>query len=138
MHSMSNNIKITSYNVTNKVVNELFESLRSRQQDNLETLMRGSDFIFDSVQLIYYKYHKENFKHVDSYIDSLDWIKNKRATINKKDEDDKSFQYAATVALKFEKAEWNPERISNIKPFINKYNWKGLNYPSKIDDWKKF
>ena len=23
-----------------------------------------------------------------------------------------------------------------MKPFINKYNWKGINYPSKIDDWK--
>ena len=29
-------------------------------------------------------------------------------------------------------------RVSNIKPFINKYNWKGINYSSKIDDWKMF
>ena len=29
-------------------------------------------------------------------------------------------------------------KISNIKPFINKYNWKGINYPYKIDDWKTF
>ena len=29
-------------------------------------------------------------------------------------------------------------RVSNIKPFINKHNWKGTNYPSKIDDWKTF
>ena len=34
------------------------------------------------------------------------------------------------------KVESHPERISNIKPFINKYNWKGINYSSKIDDWK--
>ena len=27
----------------------------------------------------------------------------------------------------------NPERFSNIKLFINKYNWEGINYPSKID-----
>ena len=36
------------------------------------------------------------------------------------------------------KIESHPERISNIKPFINKYNWKGINYSSKIDDWKTF
>ena len=30
------------------------------------------------------------------------------------------------------------ERVSNIIPFINKYNWEGINYPSKIDDWKTF
>ena len=46
--------------------------------------------------------------------------------------------FAATVALNYEETKWNPERVSNIKPFINKYNWKRINYPSKIDDWKTF
>ena len=32
----------------------------------------------------------------------------------------------------------NLDRISKIKPLINKYNWKGINYPSGKDDWKKF
>ena len=49
MHSKSENIKVTSYNDANKVVDELFDSPRLRHQDNLETSMRGSDFIFDSV-----------------------------------------------------------------------------------------
>ena len=61
MHSNSDNIKLASYNDANKVVDKLFESLRSRYQDNLETSMRGSDFIFDSVQLMHYKCHKANF-----------------------------------------------------------------------------
>ena len=30
------------------------------------------------------------------------------------------------------------EKVSIIKPFINKYYWEGINYPSKIDDWKTF
>ena len=42
------------------------------------------------------------------------------------------------VALNYEEINWNPERVSNINPFISKYNWKGINYPSKIDDWKTF
>ena len=36
-------------------------SLRSRYQDDLEKSMRESEFIFDSVQLMYYKCHKVNF-----------------------------------------------------------------------------
>ena len=52
--------------------------------------------------------------------------------------DDKCFQYAAIVVLNYEEIKWNPEIVLNIKPFINKYNWKGINYPSKIGDWKKF
>ena len=100
--------------------------------------MRGSDFIFDSVQLMYYKCHKVNFKRGDSFIDSPDWIKKKKAAINTRNADDKCFQYAATVALNYEEIKRNPEIVSNVKPFINKYNWKGMNYPSKTDDWKTF
>ena len=77
IHSKSNNIKFTSYNDTNEVVDELFKSLRSKYQRNLETSMRASDFIFDSVHLMYYKY-KVNFKRGGSYIDSPDWIIKKK------------------------------------------------------------
>ena len=62
MHSSSDNIKFTPYKDTNEVADELFESLRSRYQVNLETSMRGNDFIFDLVQLMYYKCHKVNFR----------------------------------------------------------------------------
>ena len=40
----------------NEVVNEFFESLIARYQIGLETSMRGSEFKFDSVQLLYCKY----------------------------------------------------------------------------------
>ena len=58
MHWRSNNIKRPSYNDANEVVDELFETFRSRYHGNLETSMRGSNFIFDLIQLMYYKYHK--------------------------------------------------------------------------------
>ena len=35
-------------------------------------------------------------------------------------QDDKFFQYAATIALNYDESKWNPKRVSNIKPFINK------------------
>ena len=87
---------------------------------------------------MYYKYHKVNFKRGDSKINSWDWIKKKKVTINQKNTDDKCFQYAANVALNYEEIKWNPVRVPNIKPFINKYYRKGTNYPSKIDNWKTF
>ena len=52
MLSKSDNINFTLYNNAHKVVDGLFESLFSRYQDNLETSVRGSGFIFDSVQLM--------------------------------------------------------------------------------------
>ena len=55
-----------------------------------------------------------------------------------KNKDDKCFQYVITIALSYGEIESHPERVSNIKPFINKYKWKRINYPSKVDDWKMF
>ena len=109
MHSRSDNIKFTSNNDANEVIDELFESLRSRYLGNLETSMRGNDFIFDSVQLMYSKCHKVNFKRVGLYIDSSDWIKKKKATINPKNADNKYFQYAVTAALNYEEIKWNKD-----------------------------
>ena len=62
----------------------LKNSLCSRYQDCLVTSMKGIDFIFDSVQLMYYKFHKVNFKRDGLYIDSLDRIKKKKTTRNLK------------------------------------------------------
>ena len=84
MLSMSNTLKFASDNGTKEVANELFESLHSRYQGKLETSMRGNYFIFDSVQLMYFKYHKVNFRRGGSYIDSTDGIKKKNAKINPK------------------------------------------------------
>ena len=50
--------------------------------------------------------------------------KRKRVTINPKNEDGKCFQYAVTITLNYGEIELDPKRFSNIKPFINKCNWK--------------
>ena len=39
--------------------------------------MKGSEFIFDYVDLLYYKFHEKNPNRGGSYINSPDWIKNK-------------------------------------------------------------
>ena len=39
--------------------------------------------------------------------------------------------------LKYEEIKKDRQKITKIKPFINKYNWVGINYPSEKDDWKK-
>ena len=65
-------------------------------------------------------------------------MKNKKATINPKNNDNNCFQYALTVALNYQNIKSHPERISNLEPFINKYDWKGIDSPSEEKDWKKF
>ena len=46
--------------------------------------------------------------------------------------------FALTVALNHKQIKSHPERISKIKPFIDQYNWKEIDFPSHSKDWKKF
>ena len=130
MHTKSNNIEIMIGSDTNEVIEELFKSLLQRYQENLEIKMSGSEFVFDGVNVLYYDLNKISLNRGGSYIDSSEWIKYKKATINPNNNDNKCFQYALTVALNYEKIKKDPQRISKIKPFIDQYNWKEIDFPS--------
>ena len=134
MHTKSNNVEI----MMGSEAHEIIESLLQRYQKGLEELMRGSEFIFEGVDALYYDLNKVNLSRGGSYIDSPEWLKNKKTTVNPKNNDDKFFQYATTVALNYEQIKKDPQRISKIKPFIDQYNWKEIYFPSHIEDWKKF
>ena len=100
--------------------------------------MKGSAFIFDYVHLLYYKCRKINLNRGGLSIDFPDWIKKTKAIIYLVNDDGKCFQYDTTVALSYDKNRKDPERITKIKFFINKFNWKGIDYPSGNNDWKMF
>ena len=56
MHSKSDNIEIMITDVTDEIMEKLFNFLKNRYQNNLQS-MRGSEFVFDYVQLLYHKCH---------------------------------------------------------------------------------
>ena len=136
MYTKNDNIGVMMGSETDEIIKELFESLLQRHQERLEESMKGCEFTFNSVDVLYYNLNKINLNRGGSYIDSTKWLKNKKAKINPKINDDKYFQHALTDALNYEQIKSHPERISNIKPFIDRYNWKGISFPSDKKDWK--
>ena len=89
--------------------------------------------------LLEYHLHKISLNRGSSYIESPEWIKNKGVTINPKNtKDSNCFQYAIIAALNHQNIYHHPERISKLKPFINNYNWKEIEFPSHSKDWRKF
>ena len=110
------NVEIMMGSETDEIIEELFKSFLQKYQEGLEESMRGSEFIFDSVDSLYYCLNKVSLSTSGSYIDSPKWLKNKRTTRNPKNNDDKSFQYALTVALNYEKNKDHPKGVSKIKP----------------------
>ena len=139
MYTKSNNAEIMTGSETDEIIERVFESLLQLYQKNLEESMRGSEFVYDSVHALYYNLNKVSLSRCGSYIDSPKWLKNKKATINPQNKkDNRYFQYTVTVALNYQKIENNPERISKIKPFIDQYNGKDIDFSSHRKDWKKF
>ena len=122
---------------TDEIIKELFKSLLQRYQENLQEKMKDSDFAFGRVNYLYYNFNKISISRGGSYMDSPKWLKDKKYTMNQKNNDNKYFQYAVTLALNIDKINDHPERLSKIKPFIEKYNWKDIDFPSISKDWRK-
>ena len=134
MHTRSVNEELMNGSDTDEIIKELFKSLLQRYQENLQEKMKGSDFAFDGVNYLYYDLNKISISRGGSYIDSPKWLKNKKSTINPKNNDYKCFQYAITLALNLDKINNHPKRISKIKLFIEEYNWKDIDFPSTSKD----
>ena len=137
MHTRSDNIEIMIGDDNDDIIEELFKSFLQKYEENLQNKMRGSDFEFDGVNFLYYDFNKISLNRGGSYIDSPKWLENKKSTINPKNNDHKCFQYAVTLALNLDNIDNHPKRISKIKPFIDQYNWKDIDFPSTGKDWRK-
>ena len=105
--------------------------------------MKGSSYIFEHVDLLEYNLHKISLNRGSSYINSPEWLKNKKVTINPQNtKDNKCFQYAITAALNYRNigCHHHPERTSKLEPFINNYNWDNIDFQQGIKTilrWRK-
>ena len=126
MHTRSNNEELMNGSDTDEIIKGLFESFLQKYEEHLQEKMKGLEFEFDGVNFLYYDFN------------SPKWLKGKKSTINPTNNNYKCFQYAVTLALNFDKITKNPQRISKIKPFIDQYNWKDIDFPVTSKDWKIF
>ena len=70
-----------------------------------------------------------------SELNSLGWLRGKKETIISGDTD---FEDALDDALNYQTIKTNPERISELKSYINKYNKEEIDFPAGPKDWIKF
>ena len=137
MYTRSDNEEFMSGDDTNEIIKLPFESFLQRFEENLQNKMRGSEFEFDGINFFCYSFNKASIYRGATYIDSPKWLKNKKSTINPKNNDDKCFQYAVTLALNLDNFNEHPQRISRIKPLIDQYKWEDIDFPVTSKDWRK-
>ena len=72
---------------TDNIIKEIFKSSLHNYQEQLK-IIKGSDFVFECVDLMAYKLHRVRLRRGGSYIKSPEWLENKKAIINPKNESD--------------------------------------------------
>ena len=115
MYTRSTPEEIIIGSETEEVAENLIMQLLQKYQDNLQNKMKGSDFIFNGINYLYYDLNRITISKGGSYIESPKWLKDKKCTINQKNTDNKCFQYATTFAL-------NINSIDNIIKEYQKLN----------------
>ena len=87
--------------VSDKLLNTILQRFQQAQETSNDD---GSEFIPDSVELLYYHFQRIDIRRAESYIMSPDWIASKKATINPKNEkDNKCFQWSIISRLNYNK-----------------------------------
>ena len=66
---------------------------------------------------------------------SSEWLGSRKESVT---DEDNYFQNALDDALDYQRIKKDLQEISKLKPYINKYNWKDIKFPSDKEDWKKF
>ena len=100
-------------NEVNENIEELFQSLLFRYQIGLETLMKGSNFIFDCIHLLYHTFHKQ----ILNLADSPHWIENKKAKINPINKKDYVFLICCNSHANSSRNEKGLQRITKNQTF---------------------
>ena len=81
MHTMNRKTDIMMGSETNDIIEELRQCLLQKYQKDLEESMKGMkgrEFGFDIIDLLYYHLQKIGLKRSGLYIDSPVWLKNKK------------------------------------------------------------
>ena len=96
----------------------------------------NSRFVFDEFLYLDANFHQLNLTRGSSYLPLPDWLASKKAIVNPHNEDEECFKWsviaAENVGMK------DPQRLSNLKKFMDNYDWSGLEFPVSIKDIGKF
>ena len=96
-------------------------------------------FIFDEVLFLDVNFHRLNLTRGGSYLPLPEFIVNKKAMINSRNEDDdECFKWAVIAVLHHAEIKVSPERIYSLKKFVDNYDWSGLSFPTPLKEIKIF
>ena len=122
-------------------INELIQRMLAHIKTQAENpQMPESGFALDRIMHLYINFHRLALTRGSSYVDLPESIKGKKALLNPQNKDEECFKWAVIAALYHEEIKKDHQCISQLDPYENQYNWKGLEFPvliKKIDRFEK-
>ena len=138
--SKSDNVICMPSSDTSKILDDLLNSLYDNNEVDLTTSRTSISFVFESVEECNIYFHKIDLRRGASYIESPDWLKNKKCVINQKNINDVyCFMYSITIALDHNELGSNPGRISKrLMQYANKINRHEIDFSASYEDYVLF
>ena len=118
---------------SDQIVNEMIAHMKT-QIDNPALL--NSRFKFDEVLFLNANFHRLNLTRGSSYLLLPDWLARKKVIINPHNDDEECFKWAVIAAENVGMKD--PQRVSNLRKFLDNYDWSGLEFPVSIKDISVF
>ena len=95
-------------------------------------VLLNSRFIFDEFLYLDVNFHQLNLTRGSSYLPLPDWLARKKVIVNPHNDNEECFKWsvitAENVGMK------DPHRVSNLRKFMDNYDWSGLEFPVSIKD----
>ena len=106
----------------------------------------NSRFVFDEFLYLDVNFHQLNLTRGSSYLPLPDWLASKKAIVNLHNNDEECFKWLVITVENAgmgplgarAKPMKDPQRVSNLRKFMDNYNWSGLEFPVSIKDIGKF
>ena len=115
----SDNVNLMLGSDTDYIIREIFRSFLLNYQEELK-INKGSNFVFESVELMDYKLHRVHLRRSRSYVKSPEWLANKKATINSKTKNDNECLRWSTISA----INYNQIIRKSLKTHFKKLNMK--------------
>ena len=115
--------------IVNGVITHMMEQIENAALIN-------SSIRFDQVLFLDVSFHQLNLTPGCSYLSPRDWLARKKAITNPQNEDKECFKWAVIAAENLGMKD--PQRISNLRKFADKYYWSGVKFPMATKDINVF
>ena len=96
----------------------------------------NSRFVFDEFLYLDANFHQLNLTRGSSYLPLPDWLASKKAIVNPHNDDEECFKWSVIAAENVGMKDL--KRVSNLRKFMDNYDWSGLEFPVSIKDIGKF